>query len=53
MSRLKWNYKRYIEFFKSYGFVYGHTEGSHHSGIPKKYYEEWDKTGAVHKEIIY
>jgi len=27
--------------------------GMKHSGIPKAYYEEWDKTGKVHEEIIY
>jgi hypothetical protein len=89
MSRLKWNFKRYVDFLKSYGFEHGHTEGSHyyyngrilgvdrvvqvifshkekdcqsirtikmgmkHSGIPKAYYEEWDKNEKVHSEIIY
>ena len=24
-----------------------------HSGIPKEYFEEWDKSGTVHKDIIY
>lgn len=27
--------------------------GMKHSGIPKKYYEEWNRSGIVHEEIIY
>ncbi|MBI5254598.1 hypothetical protein HY932_02355 [Candidatus Falkowbacteria bacterium] len=89
MSRLKWKYKRYIEFLKSYHFELGHVRGSHqfyngriygedrvvqvivserekgcqsnktikmgikHSGIPKNFFEEWDKAGVVHQEIIF
>ena len=26
--------------------------GRKHSGIPKEYYEEWDRAGIVHEEII-
>jgi predicted RNA binding protein YcfA (HicA-like mRNA interferase family) len=27
--------------------------GMKHSGIPKEYYEEWEKNEVVHKEIMY
>ena len=89
MSRLKWNFKKYVKFLEDYNFVHGHTQGSHffyngkingkdrvvqvifskkekdcqtirtikmginHSGIPKRYFEEWDKNGNIHSEIIY
>ena len=89
MSILKWSFKKYVKFLEAYGFVYGHTEGSHfyyngringkdrvvqvifskkekdnqtirtikmgisHSGIPKKFFEEWDKNGKVYSEIIF
>ncbi len=89
MSRLKWNFKKYLDFLKAYGFIFGYVSGSHHfyngringqdrvvqaifskketgcqsnrtmsmgikhSGIPRSFFEEWSKTGTVHKEIIY
>jgi hypothetical protein len=89
MSRLKWNFKKYQDFLKSYGFILGHIEGSHyyyngrisgeyrvvqvifskkekacqsirtinmgikHSGIPRKYFEEWNRDNTVHNEIIF
>jgi len=29
MSRLKWSFKKYVDFLKCYKFKHGHTEGSH------------------------
>ena len=36
--------------FQSYRTI---NMGISHSGIPKKYFEEWDSNETVHKEIIY
>jgi predicted RNA binding protein YcfA (HicA-like mRNA interferase family) len=29
MARLKWSYKKFVEFLKDYKFNHGHTKGSH------------------------